>query len=61
MICHLLGIGANKNNKKQKLVYLFYKPECDDERVNDKFEDLKIEINTIFNSEVIRNICKHMI
>lgn len=57
-VCHLLGIANCNKGKKAKLVYLFYKPLTEDERVETVFNELNDEIKTIFNCEVIRDFCK---
>ncbi len=61
MVCHLLGIARQNKGKKAKLVYLFFKPECEEfadrEFVNDVFELLKDEINVVFKSGLIPEFC----
>lgn len=61
MVCHLLGIARQNKDKKAKLVYLFFKPECDDfadrEFVDNVFELLKDEINVVFKSGLVPEFC----
>lgn len=60
-ICHLLGIACQSKGKPAKLIYLFFKPENDDEktkaRIDDVFDELKNEIDSLFTSEVIKEFC----
>ena len=61
MVCHLMGIARQNNGKKAKLVYLFFKPECnnlaDQEFVDNVFEHLQNEINVVFKSGMIPEFC----
>ena len=62
LVCHLLGIRSqNKNGQQAKLIYLFFYPISDDEKVSDEikklFDDLENEINAVFNSSPIKKFC----
>ena len=61
-MCHLLGIKNASNNKNSKLIYLFFKPMCDDTQIQDEinkvFDKLKEEIITLFNHPAIKDYCK---
>ena len=64
LFCHLLGIESymKENGKKQAtLVYMFFKPECKDEReqmlIEDVFKKLQEEISEIFKSAPVKNFC----
>lgn len=60
-ICHLLGIACQSKGKPAKLIYLFFKPEIGDEKINARiaaiFDELKSEIDALFTSEVVREFC----
>ena len=60
-ICHLLGIANQAKGKQAKLVYLFFKPKSNDEKVNARidevFDELRDEIDSIFTSAVIVEFC----
>lgn len=60
-VCHLLGIAQQTNGKQAKLVYLFFKPKSNDEkvtvRIDEIFDELRNEIDSIFTSEVIEEFC----
>lgn len=62
LICHLLGIASNNQNKSSQLIYLFFKPKCSDasdqKSVDDLFYELKKEITAIFSSYPIQNFCR---
>ena len=62
LVCHLLGIRSqNKNGQQAKLIYLFFYPISDDEKVSDEikklFDDLENEMNAVFNSSPIKKFC----
>lgn len=58
---HLLGIANQAKGKQAKLVYLFFKPKSNDEKVNARidevFDELRNEIDSIFTSAVIVEFC----
>ncbi len=60
-VCHLLGIKEHQKGKKAKLVYMFFKPVTEDEEtaqmINSVFGELKEEIETIFDCDIIKNFC----
>lgn len=61
LICHLLGIKEQKENKKAKLIYLFYEPVADNDEdyilINKVFDELSTEIKLIFESDIIKKFC----
>lgn len=62
LICHLLGIRSQSNGAQAKLIYLFFYPVTDDEKTNNEiqavFDELKKEINAVFNSKPIKTFCR---
>ena len=59
-LCHLMGIACEKApDDTAKLVYLFFKPKTKDEKVQAEidmlFENLKCEIETLFECDKIKN------
>ena len=62
LICHLLGIRSQSNGEQAKLIYLFFYPVTDDEKTNNEiqavFDELKKEINAVFNSKPIKAFCQ---
>lgn len=62
LICHLLGIRSQSNGEQAKLIYLFFYPVTDDEKTNNEiqavFDELKEEINAVFNSKPIKAFCQ---
>lgn len=67
-LCHLLGVSKSKESEKApaKLVYLFFKPACKNEKtqkqIDDVFDKLSKEVKSIFDSTPIqRFILKHNI
>lgn len=56
LLCHLMGINSQKTGKA-KLVYMFFKPLCDNEELDKVFEELEGEINTIFECPAIKGFC----
>lgn len=61
LLCHLMGVASYKGDgRTKKLIYLFFKPLSDSNQVeiNEVFDCLKTEIDTIFQSEPITRFCK---
>lgn len=59
LLCHLLGIQSkNKDDKPATLVYLFFKPKVESletkKQIDEIFNHLTVEIETIFNSAPIQ-------
>ena len=63
LVCHLLGIAKQNGGKPAKLVYMFFKPCCNDPEISNKidvvFNELSEEINLIFTSNAIQCFCKN--
>lgn len=64
-LCHLLGIASQnkKENKAATLCYMFFKPLSNDPEIqssiDDIFEQLKTEIQAVFNNGYIQAFCKN--
>lgn len=60
-LCHLSGIASSKKGRA-KLVYMFFRPLCEDEneqrKIDEVFRELKDEIETVFHENRIKNFCK---
>lgn len=62
-ICHLLGIAHQSKGKCAELIYLFFKPKCNQANVSTQideiFDELQREIEAIFNSSLIKDFCEN--
>lgn len=56
-----ITVRQQTNGKQAKLVYSFFKPKSNDEkvtvRIDEIFDELRNEIDSIFTSEVIEEFC----
>ena len=61
-LCHLFGIaypsGGRDGKSKAKLVYLFFKPMCEDTDMDTIFDELCCEIRSVFDNKHIKLFCK---
>ena len=62
LVCHLLGIAKQSEGKYAELVYLFFKPVCEEEELSAKmdevFEELQQETDAIFQCKPIKEFCE---